>query len=127
MEKKYSYGRGSFKTIEAGNELSWMIGNGIGGYANSTVAGGSAIMHHGYLIAALNPPVNRFLILTKTQEEVDINGRRYDLSSQQYINTSKNGHEYLEKFIFDSIPEYHYRVEDVKIKKVYQWIMDIIQ
>lgn len=117
MEKKYSYGRGSFKTIEAGNELSWMIGNGIGGYANSTVAGGSAIMHHGYLIAALNPPVNRFLILTKTQEEVDINGRRYDLSSQQYINTSKNGHEYLEKFIFDSIPEYHYRVEDVKIKK----------
>ncbi|GAA0754301.1 amylo-alpha-1,6-glucosidase [Clostridium sartagoforme] len=117
MEKKYSYGRGSFKTIEAGNELSWMIGNGIGGYANSTVAGGSAIMHHGYLIAALNPPVNRFLILTKTQEEVDINGRRYDLSSQQYIKTSKNGHEYLEKFIFDSIPEYHYRVEDVKIKK----------
>lgn len=117
MEKIYSYGRSSFKTIEEGNELSWMIGNGIGGYANCTVSGGSAMMHHGYLIAALNPPVNRYLIFTRTQEEVSINGRTYDLTSQQYINASKNGQEHLERFNFDTIPEYIYRVEDVIIKK----------
>ena len=103
--------------IEEGNELSWMIGNGIGGYANCTVSGGSAMMHHGYLIAALNPPVNRYLIFTRTQEEVSINGRTYDLTSQQYINASKNGQEHLERFNFDTIPEYIYRVEDVIIKK----------
>ncbi len=117
MDETYSYGRGSFKTINDGNELSWVIGNGIGGFANSTVAGGSAILHHGYLIAALNPPVNRYLILNRTQEEININNRNYDLTSQNYINTSKNGHQYLEKFIFDFIPEYRYRVEDVHIKK----------
>ena len=117
MEKTYSYGRSSFKTIEEGNELSWMIGNGIGGYANCTVSGGSAMMHHGYLIAALNPPVNRYLIFTRTQEEVSINGRTYDLTSQQYINASKNGQEHLDRFNFDTIPEYIYRVEDVIIKK----------
>lgn len=117
MEKNYSYGRGSFKTIEEGNELSWMIGNGIGGYSNCTISGGSAMMQHGYLIASLNPPVNRYLIFTRTQEEVNINGRIYDLTSQQYINTSKNGQEYLERFNFDTIPKYNYRVEDVRIKK----------
>lgn len=117
MEKTYSYGRSSFKTIEEGNELSWMIGNGIGGYANCTVSGGSAMMHHGYLIAALNPPVNRYLIFTRTQEEVSINSRTYDLTSQQYINASKNGQEHLDRFNFDTIPEYIYRVEDVIIKK----------
>lgn len=117
MEKTYSYGRSSFKTIEEGNELSWMIGNGIGGYANCTVSGGSAMMHHGYLIAALNPPVNRYLIFTRTQEEVSINGRTYNLTSQQYINASKNGQEHLDRFNFDTIPEYIYRVEDVIIKK----------
>ena len=117
MEKTYSYGRSSFKTIEEGNELSWMIGNGIGGYSNCTVSGGSAMMHHGYLIAALNPPVNRYLIFTRTQEEVSINGRTYDLTSQQYINASKNGQEHLDRFNFDTIPEYIYRVEDVIIKK----------
>lgn len=117
MKKTYSYGRSSFKTIEEGNELSWMIGNGIDGYSNCTVSGGSAMMHHGYLIAALNPPVNRYLIFTRTQEEVSINGRTYDLTSQQYINASKNGQEHLDRFNFDTIPEYIYRVEDVIIKK----------
>ena len=117
MDKTYNYGRSSFNTIEKGNELSFLIGNGIGGFSNGTVAGGSAILHHGYLVAALNPPVNRYLILTRTQEEVTINNRKYDLTSQNYINTSKNGHNYLERFTFDCIPEYTYRVEDVHIKK----------
>ncbi|MFU7516085.1 amylo-alpha-1,6-glucosidase [Clostridium sp. HCS.1] len=117
MDKIYNYGRSNFKTIDEGNELSFLIGNGIGGFSNSTVAGGSAILHHGYLVAALNPPVNRYLILTRTQEEISINNRNYDLTSQNYINTSKNGHKYLERFTFDSIPEYCYRVEDVNVKK----------
>ena len=117
MERVYKYGRGSWKNIEEGNELSWMIGNGIGGYSNHTVAGGAAQCFHGYLIASLNPPVNRMLILTRTQEQINISGRSYDLTSQQYIGCSKNGQEYLERFIFDSIPEYYYKVEDVTIKK----------
>lgn len=117
MDKIYNYGRSNFKTIDEGNELSFLIGNGIGGFSNSTVAGGSAILHHGYLVAALNPPVNRYLILTRIQEEISINNRNYDLTSQNYINTSKNGHKYLERFTFDSIPEYCYRVEDVNVKK----------
>ncbi|WP_288221159.1 amylo-alpha-1,6-glucosidase [uncultured Clostridium sp.] len=117
MDRIYSYGRSFFKTIKEGNELNWVIGNGIGGFSNSTITGGSSILHHGYLVAALNPPVNRYLILTRTQEEIEISNRKYDLTSQSYINKSKNGHEYLERFTFDCIPEYRYRVEDVYIKK----------
>lgn len=117
MESIYSYGRSFFKTIQDGNELNWLISNGIGGFSNSTVAGGSAILHNGYLVAALNPPVNRYLILTRTQEEVDINNKKYNLASQAYINKYKNGQENLERFIFHSIPEYRYRCEDTYIKK----------
>ena len=117
MEKVYKYGRGSWKTIEQGNELCWMIGNGIGGYANHTVAGGGAQAFHGYLIASLNAPVNRTLLLTRTQEQIVVGGREYDLTSQQYIGTSKNGQEYLERFIFDSVPEYMYKIEDISLKK----------
>ena len=113
----YKYGRGMWKNIESGNELSWVIGNGIGGYANHTVAGGGAQAFHGYLIASLNAPVNRKLILTRTQEQIIINDREYDLTSQQYIGTSKDGQEYLEQFILDTVPEYYYSIEDVSIKK----------
>ena len=113
----YKYGRGMWKTIEDGNELSWVVGNGIGGYANHTVAGGASQAFHGYLIASLNAPVNRKLILTRVQEQIIIKDREYDLTSQQYIGTSKNGQEYLEQFILDTVPEYRYRVEDVSINK----------
>lgn len=117
MEPSYNIGRGRYKTIKEGNELSWMIGNGIGGYSNHTVVGGGSTAFHGYLIASLNPPVDRHLLFTRTQENVIINNREYDLTSQEYVNYSKNGQKYLEKFSFDIIPTYNYRVEDVKIKK----------
>lgn len=117
MNEIYKYGRSFWRTIEEGNELSWMIGNGIGGYANHTVSGGGAMCFHGYLIASLNPPVNRQLIFTRTQEIIEVQGREYDLTSQQYIGVSKDGQKYLEKFTFDSVPEYTYRVEDIYLKK----------
>ncbi|GKX67247.1 amylo-alpha-1,6-glucosidase [Inconstantimicrobium mannanitabidum] len=117
MEEVYKLGRGQWKTIEQGNELLWMIGNGIGGYANQTVSGGGAMSFNGYLIASLNPPVSRYLVFTRTQEELLIGKRKYDLTSQQYINFSKNGQQYLQRFLFDSVPEYSYKVEDVSIKK----------
>lgn len=114
---KYCYGKGNWKTIDEGNELSWMIGNGIGGYANHTAIGGGATAFHSYLVASLNPPVNRYSVFTRTQEEVIVGNKKYDLTSQQYINYSKNGQEYLERFEFDIVPSYYYRVEDVFIKK----------
>ena len=117
MNEIYKYGRSFWRTIEQGNELSWMIGNGIGGYADHTVSGGGAMCFHGYLIASLNPPVNRQLIFTRTQEIIEVAGREYDLTSQQYIGVSKDGQKYLEKFTFDSVPEYTYRVEDIYLKK----------
>lgn len=117
MEEIYRYGKGNWKNINDGNELLWMMGNGIGGYSNHTVAGGGASCFHGYLVAALNAPVNRMLVFTRTQEEINISGRKYDLASQQYIGKSKNGQRYLENFSFKDIPVYNYRVEDVFIKK----------
>lgn len=117
MTKTYSYGKGSFKTIEEGNELSWMIGNGIGGYSNHTAIGGGAMSFHSYLVASLNPPVSRFSVFTRTQEEIIIGDEHYDLTSQQYINSSKNGEEYLENFNFDIVPEYNYKVLDLTMKK----------
>lgn len=117
MEKIYKLGKSSWRTIEEGNELSWMIGNGIGGYSNNTVIGGGATAFHSYLVASLNPPVNRVALFTRTQEEITIGNNKIDLASQQYVNSAKNGEKYLEKFIFDTVPEYVYRVDDTYIRK----------
>lgn len=117
MENKYEYGRGSFKTIDQGNEINWLVSNGIGGYADCTICGGSAMSFNSYLIASFDPPVNRYSIFTRSQEEVIINNRKHDLTSQMYINESKNGQRYIKRFIFDDVPQYIYQVEDAIIKK----------
>ncbi|WP_139905767.1 amylo-alpha-1,6-glucosidase [Clostridium thermarum] len=117
MELTYKFGRGNWRTIEEGNEREWMIGNGIGGYSGHTIIGGGFRSFHAYLIASMNPPVERYSVFTRTQEQVIVEGREYDLTSQQYVNFSKNGQEYLQRFIFDSVPQYIYQVEDINIKK----------
>lgn len=117
MELTYRFGRGDWRTIEEGNEREWLIGNGIGGYSGHTITGGGFRSFHGYLIAAMNPPVERYSVFTRTQEQVIVDSREYDLTSQQYVNYAKNGQEYLQRFIFDSVPQYIYQVEDINIRK----------
>lgn len=117
MELTYKLGRGNWRTIEEGNEREWLIGNGIGGYSGHTIIGGGFRSFHAYLVPAMNPPVERYSVFTRTQEQVIVDGREYDLTSQQYVNFSKNGQEYLQRFIFDSVPQYIYQVEDINIKK----------
>lgn len=116
-DRAYVLGRNAWRTIEEGNEREWLIGNGIGGYANHSVPGGGYRMSHGYLVASAKAPVNRMLVFTRSQEQVDIGDRSYDLTSQQYINWQKNGQRYLRRFKLDTVPEYDYQVEDVRIVK----------
>lgn len=55
----------------------WIVTNGIGGYAASTDFGGmNTRKYHGLLIAALNPPSDRTLILSKLDESIEINGKK---------------------------------------------------
>lgn len=66
----YRFGRSSFRNFEAGNTKEWLLSNGIGGYANSTIHGNSSRAFSAYLIASLHPPVDRVLVLAKTHEEL---------------------------------------------------------
>ncbi len=113
----YSFGRNAFRTIEEGLEREWVLGNGLGGFAGGTIIGANSRAHHSYLVAALNPPVDRLSILGKTQESIKVGNVAHDLASQQYINWNKEGQKYLQRFTLDGVPTYHYQVDDISIKK----------
>ncbi|RUT45136.1 glycogen debranching protein [Paenibacillus anaericanus] len=117
MDRAYILGRSAWRNIQEGNEREWLIGNGIGGYANHSVPGGGYRMSHGYLVSSSKAPVNRMLVFTRTQEQLKIGGKIYDLTSQQYVNWEKNGQQHLKQFKLDTVPEYYYQVEDVRIRK----------
>ena len=72
---KYRFGKGYWRTVEEGSEREWLLGNGIGGFSNCTVVGNLVRTQSSYLVASLNPPVDRVNILSKIKEELVIEGR----------------------------------------------------
>ncbi|MBQ8625173.1 MAG: glycogen debranching enzyme family protein [Agathobacter sp.] len=62
----------------------WALTNGIGGYAGGSVLGSLGRTHQGYLIASLHPPVERYLVFSKTNELLCCNDTTYNLEAAQH-------------------------------------------
>src|ERR1043166_5696720 len=62
----------------------WLETNGIGGFSSSTIIGLNTRRYHGLLTAATKPPVGRFVLLSKLEETLLVEGQRYELSANQY-------------------------------------------
>jgi predicted glycogen debranching enzyme len=96
----------------------WLETNGLGGFASSTAIGLNTRRYHGLLTAALNPPGGRMVLLSKLEETVIIDGRRYDLSANQYPGAvHPRGYELQESFRTDPFPTFAYRIGNVEIEK----------
>ena len=104
--------------FENGIKKEWLITNGIGGYASSTILGINTRKYHGLLIAALTPPAKRNVILSKVDEKVVVNGKEYPIYANMGKDFITKGYEYLECFEKSYIPIFTYKVEDVSIKKM---------
>ena len=63
--------------LKDGIKKEWIITNGIGGFCSSTVIGANTRRYHGLLVAALNPPASRHLILSKLDESICIGNKNY--------------------------------------------------
>ena len=103
--------------IENGLKKEWLITNGLGGFASSTIIGANTRKYHGLLIAPLTPPARRYLILSKVDESIQIGENKYDLYTNVGENYISQGYKYQEKFEKDIFPTYTYKVEDVQISK----------
>ncbi len=103
--------------LENGLQKEWIITNGIGGYAASTIIGANTRRYHGLLVAPIVPPAKRKLLLSKLDETIEINGIRHDL----YTNVGKEyisqGYKNMESFSKEILPIFKYKVEDVEISK----------
>ena len=107
-----------FSNYESGIQKEWIVTNGLGGYASSTVIGANSRTYHGLLVAALNPPVDRTVMLSSLDEEVEVEGVLHRLAIHKYPNTVyPKGFEYLKKFKLDPFPTTVHQIRDVKIKK----------
>lgn len=110
--------RETLNDFSKSSRLEWIDTNGLGGYASSTVLGLNTRRYHGLLVAALNPPVEREVIVSKLDETLIIKNKSYELSTNQFPGkVHPEGYKYLVEFNKDLFPEFIYQVCQVKIKK----------
>ncbi|MDO9517269.1 MAG: amylo-alpha-1,6-glucosidase [Methanosarcinaceae archaeon] len=103
---------------EHGIQKEWITTNGLGGYASSTIIGANSRTYHGLLVAALNPPVDRTVLLSSIDEEIIVGEEIFRLSTHKYPNTVyPTGFEYLKHFSVDPFPTSVYRIGDMEIIK----------
>ena len=83
-----SFGREICCSLQIAESREWLITNGIGGYASGTIAGVLTRNYHGLLVAALEPPVARTLLLTKLDETVSYDGQIYELATNRWADNT---------------------------------------
>ena len=106
------------KDYEQGKTREWLVTNGLGSYASSTVIGLNTRAYHGLLVASLDPPVKRILFLSKFEERLELGGREYLLPVNRYPGTIyPQGYTHLEQFRFERYPVFVYRAGSTVIEK----------
>ena len=103
--------------MESGITKEWVITNGIGGFASQTVLGINTRKYHGLLIAPLDPPSRRFVILSKIDESIVIGDKEEILYSNVCKNFISEGYKNLESFEKVYNPIYRYDVNGIKVEK----------
>lgn len=104
-------------SLEEGIQKEWIITNGLGGFASSTIIGANTRKYHGLLIAPLTPPARRHLILSKVDESIEIGGTKYELYTNMGQDYISKGCKYQTSFEKEELPIFTYQIGDVEITK----------
>src|SRR5437870_12422747 len=108
----------SCRNLETALSREWLETNGIGGFSSSTITGLNTRRYHGLLTAATKPPVGRIVMLSKLEETLVIDGRRYEISSNQYPGAvHPQGFKLQTGFRLDPFPIFTYEFEGIEIEK----------
>ncbi len=95
--------------VDKALKTEWLVTNGLGGYASSTILGVNTRKYHGLLVVAFKPPVDRRVLLTKLDEEVRIEDATDDLGPDEFASgIQPEGYRSLSNFSLNPLPTYTY-------------------
>ena len=114
------FGREICCDLASAESREWLVTNGIGGYAFGTIPGHQTRRYHGLLIAALQPPLGRTLLLAKVEEAVRYGAQRFDLATNRWVSgtVAPEGFRHIERFHLEgSIPVWTFALADALLEK----------
>jgi predicted glycogen debranching enzyme len=108
----------SLSNFDEALQKEWLVTNGLGGYASSTVLGINTRKYHGLLVAALHPPGDRTVCLAKLDEEVQMCNSVYSLGTNEFRDAFfPQGYHFLNELVVAPFPRYIYSIPDITVEK----------
>lgn len=96
----------------------WIVTNGIGGYASSTIIGANTRRYHGLLVGAFNPPTGRKVMVSKIEETIISGNNETQLSTNQYPDAVfPEGYHYINKFSRKPFPTTLFKTGNAELLK----------
>ena len=113
-----SFDRAALSNFENSIRKEWLVTNGLGGYASSTVLGVNTRKYHGLLIGAVHPPRDRRVFLSKLDEEIVLGDDAYQLGANEFQSgIMPRGFDFLREFSVSPFPKYVYVADNVIVQK----------
>src|SRR5450432_282309 len=110
--------KASLENFSESAQLEWLETNGLGGWSGSSLSGCNTRRYHGLLMAAIKSPAERMLLVSKLDETIILDGKRYDLGTSDYGDSlSPQGLRYLSSFKKDFFPEWIYEAAGIRLRK----------
>jgi glycogen debranching enzyme len=96
----------------------WLETNGLGSYASATASGAPTRRYHGLLVAALQPPVRRHVLLSHLQETLVVDGTETPLATALYEGAvAPEGYRSLAAFEARPVATWTFAIENGEIEK----------
>ena len=120
------FGRDICGHLPSAESHEWLVTNGIGGFASGTIAGSLTRRYHGLLMAALEPPLGRTLLLAKLDETAEYDGIYpesglfWDLFTNRWANGTVEPHGYqkINRFHLEgTTPVWTYGIANALLEK----------
>src|SRR3989344_8567 len=94
----------SKKEVELGSAKSkeYLLANGLGGYSSSTIIGMNTRKYHGLLVSSMDNTPERYIFLSKFEEELLVDNKSFSLSTNEYPNAiHPSGSKFMESFVYN--------------------------
>jgi predicted glycogen debranching enzyme len=112
------FGIERLRNLDDSLSKEWLETNGLGGFACSTILGANTRRQHGLLVAALHPPVDRHVLLSKFEERVLVGGHEHHISTNLYPGTIyPHGFNIQTEFRLHPWPTFRFATADFEIEK----------
>ena len=116
---EFIYQANELKSATNARKNTFLLTNGLGGYASVTGVYSAPRCDQGILVAAEKAPNVRINMVHRISEKLYCGDSEYYLSSQAFADgtPSEDGHRWQKKFAFDYTPLWQYEVEDVLVER----------